>query len=122
MPDSLRTPAWRLIGLTRSEPGVLAHEEGRLTYWTEEGLLFDVPLAEVADVAFPWYYFSGGVKLTADGEAYRFSFVEPNDAGPIPDSLLNKLGPDNVILPPIGVAEGRSIGQRWKPILAPQDR
>ncbi|MEO0558965.1 MAG: hypothetical protein AAF170_12355 [Bacteroidota bacterium] len=108
MSPSLRTPAWRLIGLTRSEPGVLSYTDGRLSYRTEDGLLFDVPLSDVSNVVFPWVYFGGGVKLVADGEAYRFSFVTPNDALSSP---LTGAGP-------VGIAAGRRAGAEWKRVLA----
>jgi len=120
MPDALRTPAWRLIGLTRSEPGVLAFENGHLAYWTEDGLLFNVPLPEVSDVVFPWYYFSGGAKLIAGGDAYRFSFVEPNDAQPVPGHLMDRqcagVGGSTKA---IGIAAGRRAGAMWKRLLLP---
>ena len=119
---ALRTPAWRLIGLTRSEPGVLALADGRLAYWTDGGVAFDVPLGEVSDVVFPWYYFNGGAKLTADGEAYRFSFVEPNDAQPIPDHLLGRafggVGAAGVVAKKTAdIARGRRAGKAWREAL-----
>lgn len=119
---SLRTPAWRLHGLTRSEPGVLALADDRLGYWTPEGMVFDVPLAEVREIVFPWYYFGGGAKLTASGEAYRFSFVEPNDAQPIPDHLLGRafgaVGAAGVVVKKTGdIARGRAAGRAWKAAL-----
>lgn len=43
----------------------------------ENTVVFDVPLADVQDVTFPWYYFSGGVKLTVGGVRYRFGFDRP---------------------------------------------
>ena len=72
--------AWRLIGTLRSQDGWLDLTAGRLRYSTPDGVVFDVPLAEVTDITWPWYYFGGGVKLTAGGEEYRFSFVLPNGA------------------------------------------
>ncbi|GAB5536570.1 MAG: hypothetical protein Rubg2KO_28190 [Rubricoccaceae bacterium] len=108
MTSTFQTPAWRLIGLTRSEPGVLSHSDGRLSYRTDTGVLFDVPLSSVSQVVFPWVYFGGGVKLAAGGDAYRFSFVEPNDA---PSSPL--IGSERV-----GIAAGRRAGAEWKRILA----
>ena len=72
--------AWRLIGTLRSQAGWLDLTAGRLRYSTPDGVVFDVPLAEVTDITWPWYYFGGGVKLTAGGEQYRFSFVLPNGA------------------------------------------
>ena len=72
--------AWRLIGTLRSEAGWLDLTAGRLRYSTPAGVVFDVPLAEVTGIIWPWYYFGGGVKLTAAGEQYRLSFVLPNGA------------------------------------------
>ena len=107
-PASLRTDAWLLRGIS-SIPGTLTLAENRLrftasghgTAWPfqlrtlervaarpglarrldadETALVFDLPLGEVRDVSFPWYYFSGGVTLTARGVRYRFSFIRPND-------------------------------------------
>ena len=75
--DDFASYVWRLIGTLRSEAGWLDLTAGRLRYTTETREVFDVSLDEVTDVVWPWYYFGGGVKLTADGEQYRFSFVLP---------------------------------------------
>jgi hypothetical protein len=72
--------AWRLIGTLRSEAGWLDLTASRLRYSTPAAVVFDVLLAEVTDIIWPWYYFGGGVKLTVSGEQYRFSFVLPNGA------------------------------------------
>lgn len=120
-PAALRTPAWRLHGLTRSEPGVLAFANGRLSYRTEDGVVFDVPLAEVTDVVFPWYYFGGGAKLMAEGEAYRFSFVRPNDASDVPGRLLARSGnPVGLVTAGqkvVDIGAGRRAGKAWREIL-----
>lgn len=68
----LASPAWLMVGATQSLPGVLWHDGHRLVLELEgehaaRGL--DVPVAEVRDVAFPWYYFGGGCRLTAGGRA-----------------------------------------------------
>ena len=125
---NFRTPAWLLIGLTRSAPGVLEFADGRLAYSNEEGRVFDVPLAEVTAITFPWYYFSGGVKFTAGGEHYRLSFVRPNDASDIPGRLMagTEEGAPFALLTAgrkvRDIGEGRRAGKAWKAILtgAPQ--
>lgn len=69
---------WRLFGLTGSEAGRLELRNARLIYVPSHGKPgFDVPLAEVRDINFPWHYFSGGFKMRIGSESYRFSFVEP---------------------------------------------
>jgi hypothetical protein len=103
------TRAWLMMGMTGSTPGVLQVVYGRLVYAAhgrgaltagqlrrlEEqvgrpGLadelgdgdrltLLDVPVEEVRRVTFPWYYFGAGMKLSAGGVRYRFSFVKPQN-------------------------------------------
>jgi hypothetical protein len=97
--DTLCTPAWLLKGLFRHELGVLEYAGGRLAFTIGGRERFDVPLAEVRDVTFPWYYFGGGVKLTIRDQRYRFSFVEPGERGDI--------------------AAGRERSSAWKRVLAP---
>lgn len=102
----LCTEAWLLVGLTGSVPGKLKLAEGRLSFtvfgcgtlWKkellklektvgrpgiaermdkgEQALLFEIALSEMT-VSFPWYYFSGGMKIRTDGIQYRFSFGQP---------------------------------------------
>ena len=95
------TQIWRLSGLTGSEPGHLELRAGRLIYTPidEARPGFDVPLAEVAEVNFPWHYFGGGFKVRIRGEQYRFSFVEPHNEY-------------------ADIGAGRETGKAWKRILA----
>ncbi len=101
-PDTLRTPAWRLKGITGSEPGFLEYAGGRLVYSSAGSVHFDVALTELSEVRFPWYYFSGGVKFTVGKEHYRLSFVRPNND---PGSNVTD------------IAGGRRNGKAWKAIL-----
>jgi hypothetical protein len=123
--DALCTQAWLLIGLTRSIPGVLESADGRFTLTTEDGCVFDVPLSEVTDVNFPWYYFGGGVKFKIGIDNYRLSFVQPNDADDVPYHLLAKtdhflakaeIGDLSALLP-AGISKGRRAGKSWKSAL-----
>lgn len=111
LPAFFQTPAWLLIGATRSEPGVLTLDGGRLRYRTSAGTLFDVALVDVTDVAFPWYYFSGGVTLTAQSHAVRLSFLRPNDGEAVPHEWLQ------VPAGGTGLMGGRRAGKAWKAIL-----
>lgn len=139
----LCTEAWLLIGLTGSVPGKLKLSEGRLSFtalgcgtlWKRElqkleqsvakpgiaermdqgkaALLFDIPLSEI-QVNFPWYYFSGGMKIKVGGIQYRFSFGRPANTqmpvemGNIPRTAL-KVGEQ---LLEIGTMRER--GKAWK--------
>ncbi len=99
--NSLFTSAWLLKGITGSVSGYLELRDERLTFTTgeDELYLFNVPLSEVKDVVFPWYYFGGGVKLRIGAHKYRFSFIEPYSES--------------------GVLAARVIGKEWKAVLTP---
>ena len=112
---------WRLKGLFLSEAGWMDLREGRLRYFTPERVVFDIPLAEVTAIVFPWYYFGGGVKLQAAGEAYRFSFVRPNGAEVAAARGLAAEG-DMAALSVVAskaqdIGEGRSVGREWQRLL-----
>ncbi len=51
-PEALTSPAWLLIGLTRSTPGVLSMLDGKLSFTTENGQLFNAALAELHTCGF----------------------------------------------------------------------
>lgn len=95
--DTFSTSAWLLVGITGTVPGVLELTDGRLSFTTRERRLFDVPLPEVSNIVFPWYYFGGGVKFRIGANSYRISFVEPNDTW--------------------AIGEGRRAGKAWKSVL-----
>ncbi len=110
--------AWRLIGTLRSQAGWLDLTAARLRYSTPDDVVFDVPLAEVTGITWPWYYFGGGVKLTAGGQQYRFSFVLPNGAeypkarpaaaagGPSSLTIVSQKAED--------AGAGRKAGKEWR--------
>ena len=110
--------AWRLIGTLRTEAGWLDLTAGRLRYTNEFGAMFDVRLDEVTDVVWPWYYFGGGVKLTAHGDRYRFSFVLPNGAEYPTARLDAALGDPGafaiVVQKGNDIASGRDAGKEWR--------
>jgi hypothetical protein len=66
--------------------------------------LFDVPLEAVGGVVFPWYYFGGGMKLTAAKVEYRFSFLKPQNTQEWPGVA--------------DIPEGRAAGKAWRRVLA----
>ncbi len=140
------TQAWLLQGIN-SIPGVMKLEDGRLSFTAvgcgtfgsgslrelaarlgkqvaaeqlengEEALLFDVPLAEVRDIHFPWYYFSGGVKLSVHGVGLRFGFDRPaNTTVPdyVEESMENLVGGIESIAE---ITRARKSGKVWKELL-----
>ena len=120
--EALRTVAWRLIGLTRSEPGVLELKSQHLTFETDEQQYFRTPLSEVRDVRFPWYYFGGGVKFRVGEAKYRLSFVRPNNAEDLSLRLLSRTAVGGaaaaatVVIKARDIKEGRQLGRRWRAV------
>ena len=123
--DALRSPAWLLVGMTRSVPGLLELADGRLAFTIEEGPVFDAPLSGVSDIKFPWYYFGGGVKLRIGNERYRLSFVRPNDAADISGRFFARIGGAAGAAAGLSTAWGkfvdvgigRKAGKAWKSAL-----
>ena len=83
-------------------------------------------LDDVTDVAFPWFYFGGGAKLTVAGTRHRLSFVRPNGAEVVSARLV-----DDVVGGAVGgafalltahekirdIGDGRKAGKAWKAVL-----
>ena len=108
--------------MTGSRPGVLELADGRLGFTTDEGRVFEAALAEVTDVAFPWFYFGGGAKLTVAGTRHRLSFVRPNGA-----EVAARLVEGGRVRRRVGllvvheklrdIGDGRKAGKAWKAAL-----
>jgi hypothetical protein len=141
------TPAWLLIGLTGSVPGKLKLSEEMLSFtafgcgtlWKKEllkleqlvgragiaeqmeagkeVLLFDIPVSKIT-VNFPWYYFSGGMKIKAGQVEYRFSFGQPANTK-LPVNMGNIAGAALRVgdeLLEVNTMRGR--GKAWRTVLA----
>ncbi|WP_369132055.1 hypothetical protein [Modestobacter sp. I12A-02662] len=122
----LVSPAW-LIGGLRNVPGYLGAGGGRLTFVSDTPV-FDVPLDEVTDVTWPWYWFGGGLKLRADGRLYKVTFVRPNGM-PDPDPSMLEAGIGvfgfltgtwhdvSALRGLADIGTGRAAGRQWKQFL-----
>lgn len=75
----LQAIVWQRRGLT-NVPGVLVLTNQTLSFTTEEGCLFQVPLGEVHDLRWPWYSLNAAFKATINGTKYYLSFARPNGA------------------------------------------
>jgi hypothetical protein len=117
--NNLCTKAWLLVGMTRSIPGVLELDGGRLILTTEQEQVFDVSLTEVTEIRFPWYYFGGGLKLQIGAEGFRLSFVQPDDANDVPLHLLDgrKFNEGKAFSSAGEIFDGRRVGKAWKSAL-----
>ena len=123
---ALVSPAW-LIGGLRNVPGYLATAQGGLTFVSDTPV-FDVPLSSVSDVSWPWWWFGGGVELTAAGQRWKITFVRPNGMPPPHPSMLDTgvgvfgllTGTWHDIDAMRGLADvrsGRTAGRQWREVL-----
>jgi hypothetical protein len=105
----MRSPAWLLSGMTHSVAGELMLREGRLVFETRDGRrILDASLGDISAVKFPWYYFSGGMKIRIGMNTYRFSFARPGNLAEdfSKDARTGDIG------------SGRRSGAAWKSVLA----
>lgn len=114
--------AWLLIGTFRTAAGWLDLTAGRLRFSTPDEVVFDVAIDMVTDVVWPWYYFGGGVKLSAAGVRYRLSFVLPN-GGEYPTARATAASGDPAALTLVrqkasDIGAGHEVGKEWRRRLA----
>jgi hypothetical protein len=126
--SGLATPAWIMAGRLRNVPGVLAAGEGRLAFVGDAGPVFNVALAELGEVTWPWHWFGGGCTVRVAGEQYKITFVKPNGAPDVSPSLLDAgvalvsviagAGvPVHSLQGLVDVRSGRKAGAAWKQAL-----
>jgi hypothetical protein len=122
--EPLVSPVWVLRGIM-NDPGYLVAAGGRVVLAAAhaDGPAFDVDLAELVDVQWPWWWFGGGFKATVRGTRYKLAFVRPNGA-PGPDrGLLTDLDhlaigyTGHAVSGLVDVVEGRSQAQLWRGVL-----
>lgn len=110
--------AWLLKGLGNT-PGVLALREGRLSFTSDDGVVFDEALTDRSTVRFPWWYFGGGFTIAAGGTRRRVSLTRPNDA-PAPGRAAYDLAGLELLSAALSIGdavEGRRSGRVWRALL-----
>jgi hypothetical protein len=126
--SALTTPVWWMAGRLRNVPAVLSSTGGVLRLVTEDGPVFEVPLAQVGPVRRPWWWFGGGIVLTIGATTYKITFVRPNGAPDVDPSLVDvalSLGaaavgevvPMNAVRGLADVRDGRRAANAWKDVL-----
>jgi hypothetical protein len=87
----------------------------------EDVQIFDVPLQQITQVVFPWYYFSGGAIVVVGSVRYRLSFLEPQNAK-WPEPRTHDVIKAAVKVAELcgEIAEGRDAGKAWKTALLGQ--
>ena len=118
---TLSTEAWLLRGLTTSIPGRLILTGGRLRFTGRDGVLFDVPSADIRSVRFPWYYFGGGLTFQVGEVRHRISFVRPNGAEYGVARGAAEIGSPLALLVATlkftDIRAGRGVTRRWRQVL-----
>ena len=83
MEKELVSKVWQLSGLIGSViPGILIWNEGQVAFITQEGIQFNLPLAEIKDVKYPFLRMGLGFDAVVNGKKYKFSFSKPNPSAP----------------------------------------
>lgn len=120
------TRVWLLHGaFGGSTPGVLMYDNGNVSFATEEGQHFSVPVSEVKDLKFPFISFGMAMNITVNGQKYKISFMRPNggrDMGEGGFSQLTRLtsigrGMDG-ISSLLKMGDLKKVSKQWKEILS----
>ena len=93
MAKELVSKVWQIFGLVgRVVPGVLICTHDQVTFLTEDGIQFNVTLAEVRNVKYPFLRMGLGFDAVVNGKKYKFSFTKPNPSAPeLDDSVGDQL-------------------------------
>jgi hypothetical protein len=126
MADEIVCKVWLLHGtFGGGTPGILALNNGNVSFVSEEGEHFNVHLADVKEVKWPFISFGYAMNAVINGEKYKFSFIKPNGAADLNDSTLRQL----VSLTPAGrgidaiatlskLGKDKKAAKEWKAVLA----
>ena len=100
MEQELVSKVWRISGLIGSVvPGLLVWNNGQVAFIDPEGLQFNVPLAGLKEVKWPFLRMGLGFDTVVNGEKYKFSFSKPN---PSASELDDTAGDQFLRLLPMG--------------------
>jgi hypothetical protein len=140
-PTSLRSEAWLLRGIS-AIPGELRLSGNRISFTVQgrgsawdwqlrklerhartvnlaslvksgrDAVLFDANLRDVA-VAFPWYYFSGGLVVKTSDDVYKLSFGRPANS---PRAGVSN-GPARAVAELKEIGSMRIAGKAWRETL-----
>ena len=113
--------AWLLQGMTVSIPGWLELRDGRLRFVQPDETVFDIAIDDISTIDYPWYYFGGGLKLSAGERRFRLSFVKPNGVETAVGRGLGEAGNPAGLLVAVSkvfdVQSGKKVGRRWRELL-----
>lgn len=79
MERELISKVWQIAGLVgKVVPGALILRNGYVAFITEKGIQFNVPLAEVKNIRWPFLRMGMGFDAVIHNKKYKFSFAKPN--------------------------------------------
>ena len=92
MTQQLISKVWQLAGIFGIvTPGVLIWDDGEVLYVTQAGTQFEVPLAKLKDVKWPFLRMGLGFDTLVNKKKYKFSFTKPNPSAPdLDDSVADQ--------------------------------
>jgi len=92
MENKIVSKAWSLHGmLVTPTPGLLVFEDGFVSFITENGQEFEVPVNELKQVKWPFLQFGYGFNTMVNNKKYQFTFMKPNSAPDLDESAVNPL-------------------------------
>jgi hypothetical protein len=130
MQDEIKSKVWQLKGIFNiGTPGMLILKDGFVSFMTEEGEKFKVPLQEIKDVKWPFLQFGLGLHAFINGQKYKFTFMKPNGASELDASALDGLfklgglgnGVDSIATL-ANMGNNKRSAKQWKAILGNSDR
>jgi hypothetical protein len=126
MEEEIISKVWLLHGtFGGGTPGMLALDHGNISFISEEGEHFNVPVADVKEVKWPFISFGFAMNAVINGQKYKFSFIKPNGASDLNDSALHQLvsltragrGVDAVATL-TNIGKEKKAAKQWKAILS----
>lgn len=125
MDQQIVSKVWQMHGaLVVATPGLLIFDNGIVSFVTEEGEKFNVPLPEIKEIKWPFLQFGYGFNATVNGQKYKFTFMKPNTAPNLDDSTLTQLsrittwgrGVDSVATL-ANMGKDKKTAKQWKALL-----
>ena len=93
MAQELVSKVWQIAGVFGGvTAGLLTYSDGQVSYLTQEGVVFNVPLAELKNIKWPFLRMGLGFDTDVKGKKYKFSLAKPNASAPdISDTMGDQL-------------------------------
>lgn len=127
--EILQAVVWQRRGLG-NVPGVLVFADQKLSFTTEEGCLFHVPLGDVMNLRWPWYSMNAAFKATINGKKYYLSFARPNGAAAavpfsatsaaLGETLGGAVSAVQIVNLTGSIFKAIKVGKQWKAAMARQ--